>query len=473
MAKQRRGRKAYRDGIITLPSPSSSQIVESRSPAPTYLATLDLQLEDFIPQSAWDHFLWFGLLFHNSLVAPDGFFLSSKRLEDHLERWPRGMSPIEEALGRKIVVPAFRSNEGSFAAMLAKIGESGIHGPLPSANRIAERLDAACTGLTSQFWVHFPASAAEEFEHQAERVILASSPPKSLMNDPDASQLWTVSEPWRVEGFKKACALARSRSRDTRLRRGDWIDQLARLLGWQHDHPVDRASTLFELVRDQRRPQHEIRALEHVVRSIIDCYQTAHAIKMKVAPSFPYSDPRWAILCHALLPQDDDPDLLESDTIEAFVPFPKLHILQQLDAKNLLDIRQRFGDEYLTALNQWYNGANNKAAVEEALLQYGSSLYAAVRRPLPKPNTSLNIKMARWKGGKTAFRGVLWAAQAVAAAGWVHPGVGVVAFLVETGFSVMSWMDRRPEYTRVAIKRPPTPRLSQPIDIVTPPSTGA
>jgi hypothetical protein len=238
--------------------------------------------------------------------------------------------------------------------------------------------------------------------------------------------------------------------------------EVAKSFGWPADKDFNDVSEL-----DSHVPVELRQALRQFFRWVHECYQASGAMELSVSCGFPNVANQYAIVPFALIrPQGEsasDAAVTISDVVVRDIKFAPLHILAQIPTDKLIGIRNEYGKDYLSNLSRWRARDPNTSAegVGDALEDYAKELVKQVQASGAATQTSLEIKIGRWLSTDRPFAAleklldnalkISRAASLIPSATEFATILGRFLSLAKDGFSLIRFLDSRPDHPRVRI----------------------
>ena len=350
-----------------------------------YFSSSDGGIEHSITQGEFDRSLVYNLLFEpTGLVITDIFFFNCRFLINHIEG--AGRSLFESALGRGLVIPAFRAADTmSFRESLREIGSQAVLGIeenqyRTTPERLARRLDGAyLSSRTEARKLVWPENMGGAFGELVTDVLQQSELP---FENRRLSQLWKDTEPWRFECLPRAELLTALKG-GSGIRRAEIWNAVGHLLGvLDQDHGFDKPRDLVASFSENsyRRAQ-----VEHFVNVVNICYQRSQALKFGAVHNIPSS-----------LVGDAGPVVPGLDVFTPVEPtysfsmevmLPAVSTLLEADTGELMAVRESDpGAGYFERRRAWAEGPSTDAEQElrNAIRQYADALTEKARGPQKK-----------------------------------------------------------------------------------------
>jgi len=415
-------------------------------PTPTYLGSLDRQMEAFLSYPDWERFLVASLLFEPELVVPDIFLFISHHLEQHLSERLPGNSLFEKAVLTGLITVALREPQNSLGENLTAIRRQGILGVLPNAENIARRIESVWRPRESPGSLHL-FDQRERFQKMV-FALMGDQPPRLVNESADAREAWNLSSHWRQPALAEA--YERTLREDGRgLRRGHLQSAFGQRLGWKAE--VHDTALLLRSITD---PEMQ-RAAAVVLRWMHEIYQASSASVLGSAPGFPASVPEYAIVPYELLPRTIDEQQVETVTI--MVDVPPTHVLLEMSPDAVLGARKEYGHDYLEAVLKWRRGASNEDAVRSLADSYCRTLNTWAEREAAGLPTRASIALTRRLGSQNA-NVVVAVLRSLGPIGAIYltgdPSAAVVYRILENvGLAAHRKVDHLPEFKHLTLAR--------------------
>ena len=369
------------------------------------LTAADRQIESLLrgadPAIAFDDNLIQSILFHDGAVLPDIFaFISSVLSERQSEA---GVSRLELAIEKGLVIPAFRSDCRTFADSLELIARQGIQGLQENPLVVAHRLDQSLAARKQSSILSWPRDISSQYASLVLTTLsrLMSDAPSSMT--PALQQQYLSMKKLVTEtGLQDVCK-SRILGSQGELRRGTFLNILLDVLN-------KRCASGISKVDDSKRDllDHPACKQDLSLKSAIEGFvSTANALyHINMADAFRvgayladdlYADSALVGVTAAVrAARGIDSDPVSSGTPTTVAEFsmkiqiPSVSQLREVPWADLVAIRDDLGRGYFAALKAWRNDPSAYASeLERCLSDYAKKLTLRVKSKAPLVTVAL------------------------------------------------------------------------------------
>ncbi len=316
----------------------------------------------------------------------ESYFFNSAILARHIQR-ARGTSLVEYAAKRGLIVPAVRdhnvenlsqAHESLTSGTLYRDYELTIQEMQPFVDRLIAAVDL---GLEQkrQKPIYWPSDSTEfslglQYLRLIRNIFQRDDPPNTELLSPSRAQLfnrvWESSEPWRWDAIEEAAERTQS-SGNSGIQR----IELMRTIGWRLGFP---RSTLTidppDVVSAVTDPELRL-VIEVFTKWLAQIHHLCQARMFGTSVNFPVYDLDDDFLLDSIFRSSEDEEIAgpsRDNFLRCEVKLPPLEALIQLDANEVVAIRNDLGDGYRYSLRRWQEEPtpDNREAVATSLRDY-------------------------------------------------------------------------------------------------------
>lgn len=368
------------------------------------------------------------LLFQGNLTIPDIFWFISKHVAHDVDLGRRSL--LLEGLKQGFVRPHFRAEvDGNFVEALKLVRDQRIIGLLPAADRIAARLFGELEDATGYRYARWPKRlVGRSFLTEVQTSVGLEDPP---IAGESAARLWRETRKWRTECVTEAL----DRANDGTLRRGEWLDVVARHAGaWDSAKPIPGLEEILRLA--PRAKKHALRTFGHWVNQ---CYYRNQARLFRREALVP-AGRGLQQLGSLRSPTPEDWEVEAVSLLEITVLLPPSQLLLRTPASKVLGARSSpEGKAFFRASAEWRKvpSYENGYMVADALADYSERLrkdFLGHLRSAAREVLHARLPVIRLPPARVAL-GLAWLWSKA-----LYPPVGATVALLETAQALEKYL---------------------------------
>jgi hypothetical protein len=330
--------------------------------------------------------LLLNVLFQESILLHEAYFLGSGLLARHVAQASRGVpSLFELACRRGLIVPAFRdvkvaALEQAYEVLKKTYGHASdvVHPQMqPFVDRIIASVDLGLTTTKPFYWPKRTYTSGDGYLNVIKELLQTEDPPQYIHSNPDRDQLiqrvWEASKVWRFDLVEEAIQRTMKKGH-AGLQRTELFTMLGRSVG-----VPEKVVTIGpeEILERCVEPEQKL-AMQIFMKWISQCHHLNQARYFGVAINFPAYNIDEDFIVDTLLRSPLDSPPRETEGFRCMVELPPLNALLRADATELIAIRADLGPGYLFALRRWQNDPSddNRESVKRSLRDYSDQICA-------------------------------------------------------------------------------------------------